>query len=326
MILSSGPASTLYLHRISPSDSVNPNPLLTSLHIRHTPLTTTAFHPPHGSRIFFSGRRRYFHIWDLPSGAIEKVTRVSGHQEEQRDMERFKLSPCGCWMGLVGTRRKADVGVVNILNAKTSQWTAEARIESRGGIADFAWWRDGKGLSIASKAGEVIEYNLHQRRTVARWTDEGSVGTTVLALGGNISRHGQRRHQHQEGKEDEDSVGSDRWVAIGSSSGIVNLYDRKGWNSTTIPHQPTPIKVLGNLTTPISHLIFSPDAQLLAMSSGWKRDALRLVHVPTCTVYKNWPTTATPLGRITAVAFSSDSAMLAVGNEQGKLRLWEIRG
>lgn len=51
------------------------------------------------------------------------------------------------------------------------------------------------------------------------------------------------------------------------------------------------------------------------------------VHLPSCTVYKNWPTASTPLGRITAVAFAPGvQPMLAVANEQGKIRLWEVRG
>jgi U3 small nucleolar RNA-associated protein 18 len=46
LLLSSGPSSTLYLHHIVASPPApEANPLLTSLHIRKTPLTTTAFHP-----------------------------------------------------------------------------------------------------------------------------------------------------------------------------------------------------------------------------------------------------------------------------------------
>ncbi|KAI9885840.1 MAG: Lysine-specific demethylase 7A [Watsoniomyces obsoletus] len=334
ILLSSGPSSTLYLHRVSPSDSTNPNPLLTSLHVRHTPISTTAFEPPHGNRIFLSGQRRYFHIWDLPSGTIEKVTRVQGHGNEQRKMERFKLSPCGRWMGLVGTRRKGGVGVVNILDAQTTQWIAEARIGSHGGIADFAWWHDGEGLTIAGKAGDIIEYDLTQRCVVGQWTDEGAVGTTVIALGGgSVKGNNQKKADHH-------SLGGDRYIAVGSSSGIVNIYDRRSWFDTdissppssasnqqlSIPSRPKPLRALQNLTTPTSHLVFSPDGQVLAISSRWKKDALRLVHLPSCTVYRNWPTAQTPLGRITSVAFSPDSRLLAVANEAGKIRLWEIMG
>jgi U3 small nucleolar RNA-associated protein 18 len=49
------------------------------------------------------------------------------------------------------------------------------------------------------------------------------------------------------------------------------------------------------------------------------------VHLPSCSVYRNWPTDKTPLGRVTSVAVSPDGMYLAVGNEQGMIKLWEIR-
>ena len=260
LLLSSGPASTLYLHHISPS-TPSPNPRVTSLHVRSTNLSTTAFAPPNASRIFFSGRRRYFHIWDLQSGRVEKVSRIYGHQEEQKSMEKFKLSPCGRWMGIVGSARKGG-GSINILDAKTLQWIAQARIESRGGVADFAWWSDGEGMCIAGKNGEVSEWSVQERCILARWTDEGAVGTTVIALGAKSGNH---------------ELGGDRWVSLGSSSGIVNIYDRKAWTGKDgVPSTPKPTRVLDHLTTATSNLVFSPDGQLLALSSRWKRDALRL--------------------------------------------------
>lgn len=327
LLLSSGPSSTLYLHRLAQSPPApSPNLLLTSLHVRGSQLTTTAFHPT-DSRIFLSARTRYFHVWDLSSGQVEKITRVYGQQHEQKSMEHFKLSPTGRYMALQGSTKKGG-GVVNILDAATLQWVSQVRIESRGGIADFVWWRDGRGLTVAGKGGEITEWDAAEQKVVARWQDEGAVGTTTLALGG--------QHEVARGP-----VGTDRWIAVGSSSGIVNIYDRRIWlgsnaksaSGSDIPQQPKPTKTLDHITTPTSHLAFSHDGQIMAMASRWKRDAMRLVHLPSCTVFRNWPTSSTPLGRITGVAFASGDAVhgsdahsvLAIANEQGKIRLWEIR-
>ena len=64
LLLSSGPSGTVYLHHVD-LNAAKPNPLLTSLCIKHTPLTTTAFSPsPSDSRIFLSAQRRFFHIWN----------------------------------------------------------------------------------------------------------------------------------------------------------------------------------------------------------------------------------------------------------------------
>lgn len=230
-------------------------------------------------------------------------------------MESFKISPCGRYMGLIGSSKKGG-GSVNVLSTKTMQWICSCRIDSRGGVADFAWWRDGNGFAVVGKNGEVSEYDIEARAVVWRWIDEGAVGTTVIALGGDLGKA---------------IRGGSRWVAVGSSSGVVNLYDRRGWlaeatGQVVTDHRPQPARVLDQLVTPISHLEFSDDGQMLVMSSRWKKNALRLIHLPSCSVFSNWPTDKTPFGRISAIALSRDGGYLAVGNDQGQIRLWEIAG
>ncbi|KAL4917462.1 WD40-repeat-containing domain protein [Aspergillus aurantiobrunneus] len=321
LILSSGPASTLFIHHVAP-EAPAPNPLLTSLHIRQTPISTSAF-SSRGNQIYASGRRRYFHIWDLNTGKVDKVNGSADRREEQKSMEHFKLSPCGRYIGLVGSTRKGG-GVVNIHSTTTAQWVAQVRVDGRGGIADFAWWRNGDGLTAVNKNGEVSEWDAQLNRIVARWKDAGGVGTNILRLGGTT---------------EQSSLGGDHWVAIGSNSGIVNVYDRSKWatayasvlssngdTSTAIPRTPEPVRALDQLVTSINHIEFAPDGQFLVMASETKKDALRLVHLPSCTVYRNWPTQSTPLGRVTSVAISPNSEYLAIGNDRGRIRLWQIQG
>ncbi|KAL3457714.1 WD40-repeat-containing domain protein [Aspergillus heterothallicus] len=313
LILSSGPASTLFIHHIAP-DAPSPNPLLTSLHIRRTPITTSTFSSLDGSQIYASGRRRFFHIWDLNTGKVDKINGSADRREEQKSMERFKLSPCGRYIGLIGSTRKGG-GVVNIHNTGTAQWLAQVRVDGRGGVADFAWWSNGDGMTVANLNGEISEWDGQLNRIVARWKDAGGVGTTVLRLGGTLPQ-----------STTDQSLGPNRFLAIGSKSGIVNIYDRSTWTSATISRNPEPLRALDQLVTPITQIEISPDAQFLAMASETKKDALRLVHLPSCTVYRNWPTQSTPLGRVTSVAISPNSEYLAVGNERGRIRFWQIQG
>ncbi|KAF3934864.1 hypothetical protein ABW19_dt0202853 [Dactylella cylindrospora] len=290
LLLSAGFDHVLRLYHIDKKT----NPPATSLYIQGTPIHTAAFHPD-GKRVFASGRRRYFHIWDLESGKVEKVTRIYGSSEHQKSMEKFKLSPCGRFMALCGSH-----GYVNVLDAKTGQWVASVVVE--GVVADVCWSIGGKTLVVANTGGEIWEWDSSERRVENRWVDEGGVGLTRISLGG----------------------AGDRWCTVGSKSGVVNIYDRK--EKVEVEGMPKPKRALGNLVTEINVVEFSEDGQLLCVGSKEKRDALRMVHLPSCTVYKNWPTTSTPVGSINCAAFATGSSgLFAFGNQQGKIRLWEIR-
>jgi U3 small nucleolar RNA-associated protein 18 len=330
ILLSSSTSSIMYLHQFDPAAHPTPNPSLASVQVKQTDLRRTAFVGHAGDEIIFAGRRRYFHTWNLSTGIVRRISQIQGHQKEHRTMEHFRISPCGRYMALAASSRKGG-GLVNILNVSTMQWIAQARLNGRHGVADFAWWRSGDGLAIAGRDGQVTEWSMLTKRAVGVWRDEGSIGGTVLALGGRNGPAG---------------LGGDRWVVVGSTSGILNIYDRNNLvveaSSTTkesgeessggqekekieLQKLPEPTRVFEQLTTPITVVTFSPDGQLMAFGSQHKKDALRIVHLPSCTVYRNWPTEQTPLGRVTTVAFSAQSEVLAVGNDAGKIRMWEIR-
>lgn len=328
LLLSSGPAATVYLHHISPHPP-NPNPLLTSLHLKKTPLSSTCFYQiplvegtdideatKDRTTILLTSRRRYFHTWTLSDGTISKTsntrTLIPNSVTSQRTMEDLTPSPCGRYLALVSSSRKGG-SYISILSSTSYQCQTSVRVDSIGGVASLAFWSSGDGLCIAGKNGEVTEFSIVEQLVLARWMDEGAVGTTVMKLGGHSGSH---------------QLGDSRWVAIGSSSGIVNIYDRLSWtveNLSANP-RPKPTKVFDQLITPISHITFSDDGQMLVIGSRWKRDALRLIHLPSCTIYRNWPTSSTPLGRISSVAVSPGGEYLAIGNEKGKVKLWEIRG
>lgn len=319
VLLSSSTSSILFLHHVNPTAHPTPNPQLTSVQVKSVPVRRSAFLHPNGDEIIFAGRRRFFHSWNISSGLVKKVTKIQGHQHEQKTMERFRLAPSGRHMALIATSRKGG-GMLNIISVGSMQWVAQARLDSRGGIADFSWWRNGEGITILGRDGQVAEWSLVSRRTVGLWRDEGSVGGTVMGLGGKGGPAG---------------LGEDRWVAMGSNSGVVNIYDRNTLvsrigddGSIEIKPLPEPTRRYEQLTTPITTISFSHDGQLLVFASQHKKDALKLVHLPSCTVYRNWPTEQTPLGRVTAIAFGKGKEadlVLAVGNDIGKVRLWEVR-
>lgn len=320
ILLTGGYDRTLRIYHIDGKT----NHLVSSVYLKGTPIQTCSFYVSPSKMdqtVFTGGRRRYMHSWDLLNNKanvakIDKLSRMYGHEDTQRSFEKFKLAhfkyknedPHGliCLQG--------NNGWINILHARSGVWLQGCKIE--GVISDFCI--DYKPLNnnrfdtiliAVNTYGEVWEFNLNENGSVVRkWKDDGGVGITTIQVGG-----GTNSRNFMPG----DGIIKNRWIAIGSDSGFVNVYDR-------LRDSPKPSYTLDQLTTTISSLEFSPDGQMLCMASRALKDALRLVHVVSGTVFSNWPTSGTPFGKVTSVAFSSHGEMLAVGNEQGKVRLWRL--
>ncbi|GJP50333.1 hypothetical protein CLOM_g9463 [Closterium sp. NIES-68] len=168
--------------------------------------------------------------------------------------------------------------------------------------------------------GEIYHFDLRTMRCVHRGADEGCVNGTAIAASSD-GRH----------------------FAAGSDSGVVNLYDRPaflrsgpfGGSSITSPsaagasrsrESEKPLqRAFMNLTTEVDAVSFNHDGRILALSSREQRDSLRLVHVPSRSVFFNWPTERTALQFVHAAEFSPHSGYLAVGNRRGKVLLFRLR-
>jgi hypothetical protein len=62
--------------------------------------------------------------------------------------------------------------------------------------------------------------------------------------------------------------------------------------------------------------------QVLAIASNEKRDAMKLLHVPSGTIFSNWPTERTPIRYPYSLDFSPNGSFLAVGNDRGRVLLY----
>merc|ERR1712086_646589 len=118
-------------------------------------------------------------------------------------------------------------------------------------------------------------------------------------------------------------------LAVGAESGVVNLYDHKKNNKTNNKKRSSSsssslLKSIMNLHTSVDQLQFNDDGQILAFSSQREQHGLKLLHVPTRTVFSNWPTAYTPLGYVWSMKFSPRSKFLAIGNDKGKCLLYKI--
>ena len=114
---------------------------------------------------------------------------------------------------------------------------------------------------------------------------------------------------------------------------MVNLYDAPpaaaalagaGGGLFAAPVAARPAATIMNLTTRVDRLVFDPSGAILAAASTAGKDALRLVHTASGTVFANWPAARTPLGTLSALAFSPRSGYFAAGNEKGKVLLYRL--
>jgi U3 small nucleolar RNA-associated protein 18 len=198
------------------------------------------------------------------------------------------MSPDGKYACFLGVD-----GYMLLIDQKTRQLVSKLKIN--GGVKAAAFFPEGDRLICTGSLGEMYIWDIGTRRCIWRGVDEGCIHGTAAAVSPDGS-----------------------FFALGSDSGVVNLYDAKA-------HEPkSPVKSVFNLTTAIHHLHFNADSQILAMGSRSKKDALKLLHVPSMQVFKNWPTPKTTLGYINSMAFSPSSGYISIGNDKGKAILYRV--
>jgi U3 small nucleolar RNA-associated protein 18 len=183
---------------------------------------------------------------------------------------------------------------VIILSQKTKKWIANVKMNSAAVSLAFTK----KHMWSLALDGGVYQWDLESKTCLHKFTDQGCIKASVLAV-----------------SDDE------KWIAVGSIVGVVNVYSIQ---SCLNSDSPEPFKVLMNLTTAITSLAFHPSSDLLAFASHDIKDALRLFHIPSQRVVKNWPTSNTPLAHVSTVAFSPSGRHIAIGNNKGKVLLYRM--
>lgn len=265
------------------------NEQIQTVTIERMPIHTARFSAD-GTSIIASGRRKFFYIYDVEGGKIDQVPWIQGF--EGKSLERFEVSPCGTYLVFL-----APNGYLVMVSAKTRQWLANLKMN--GSVNAVTFTPDKNFLFSFGGDGEVYKWDLRTRRCVQRFKDDGCVHGYSLA----VSHNG-------------------HYLACGSDSGVVNLYDLAAMDPAAT--NPKPLKSFLNITTPITEIRFNHDSQILAFSSDQKPNSLRLVHVASRTAFSNFPPAKVPLGQVFCFDFSPSSGYLAVGNDKGRAFLFRL--
>ncbi|KAI9188288.1 U3 snoRNP protein [Blastocladiella emersonii ATCC 22665] len=292
------------------------NPVLGRVFFKDLPVHALAMHPE-GTHVFATGRRNWAYEYHLETGAITKLPPITHIGDAVLpSLENMHQSPSGKYLAFVG-----GSGNIILLDGKTKKWVCNLKMN--GSLRSVAW-ADDNTLSSIGGDGVVYVWDVAARRCIAKWGDVGGFKNTAIAVSRDAN-----------------------YLATGSPSGIVNVYSTNASEldtrfrelngpaaatfsaaseSTASPlASMTLAKAVDNLTTPIHNLRFNHDAQVLGIISRAKKDQLKLVHLPTCQVFGNWPTQRTPLSYVQCVDFSPHSGLVAIGNDKGRVLLYKLK-
>ena len=99
------------------------------------------------------------------------------------------------------------------------------------------------------------------------------------------------------------------------------MYD----DSCMVQSRPSLLKSFKNLRTPVSALEFNSSSEILAMASSAISNAVKLVHVPSLSVFSNFPEFASKSIRaVRQLGFSPNSGYFHVGNNVGNALLYRL--
>lgn len=243
---------------------------------------------PDGSQVIISGRRKFFYSFDLVKATVDKIGPLTGREE--KSLEYFEVSPDSKTIAFTGNE-----GYILLVSAKTKELIGTLKMN--GTCRSLAFADDGQHLLSSGGDGHIYHWDLRTRTCFHKGVDEGCINGSFLC-----------------------TSPSGNMFAAGSDSGIVNIYNREEF----LGGKRKPLKTVENLTTKVGFMKFNHDAQILAISSKYASKSLKLVHVPSFTVFSNWPPPNKSLSNPTCLDFSPGGGFMAFGNAAGKVLLYKL--
>ncbi|KAM4598104.1 U3 small nucleolar RNA-associated protein 18 homolog isoform 2-T2 [Polymixia lowei] len=266
------------------------NPKIQSVHLERFPIHKAQFSVD-GETVVATGlKNKMFYLYDMMEGRVVPVLAVRGLNESR--VKEFCVSPEGDSLLLTGTR-----GFLHVLTLKTKEVVRSMKIN--GNVSDVAFSHDGSKVFAHSEEGEVYVWDVRSSRCLNKFVDDGCVKGTSIAA----SRNGQ-------------------YLACGSQSGVVNVYSQKECLNSA---DPRPQKTIMNLLTPATSLAFNPYSEILAIASRAEDEAIRLVHLPSLTVFSNFPVSKKKIVyRTSCLDFSPHSGFFSLANNKGRAPLFRL--
>ncbi|CAG9539478.1 unnamed protein product [Cercopithifilaria johnstoni] len=262
---------------------------LQNVRFKAFPITSASFTADGSKIIVGSKKKEYLYCYDLLDDKVMQMR--TPYEMTKVHMGYFSLSSDGKYVAVLAHNE------VHILTSTSSEYIGVLTASTKIASVQFSP-SDSSTVFALGENGQVFIWNIRKSKEQQTFYDEGSVRGTIM----RISENGQ-------------------YIACGSNTGIVNLYDSADALRNSFPK---PIKVFDNLTTTIDYMAFNTDSQILSVSSSVKTNSIRLMHVASQTAYTNFPPRDISLGKVTVTDFSPKSAYMAVGDDRGFLSLFRL--
>ena len=243
-----------------------------------------------GEEVIMTSRLRSFYYYDMIGGSIVNVPKIKGLDEKQ--LTEFEVSPDGKFLVFLGQQ-----GAMHLLSAVNKEHIGTLRMN--GSVESVTFSADGTRMYSFGTDSHVYVWDMDTRMCVHRFTDDGGFNGSAVAVSPD-----------------------NRYLATGSQSGVINIYDVNTANTSAAPK---PLKTVMNLTTPCDVLKFNPTNEILCASSKTVDSALKLVHLPAFSVFQNFPELNSTLKIPQCVDFSLHSGYFTVANQKGQALLYRLR-
>ncbi|KAJ5079758.1 u3 small nucleolar RNA-associated protein [Anaeramoeba ignava] len=297
LLLVSGLDSRFRLFRV---DGIS-NEKLQTVHLPKYPIISCAFSGD--TQVVCSGKRSWFFTYDLVSESIEKIPFISGY--EHSTLERMIVSPDEKYLCFM-----TDSGNILVVSNQTKKLIQTLKMNVdfadqkniyhgvSNGRAGASFFNDSRNLLTVGEGGFVYIWDIRNFSCIHKHSDMGTVVPSSIV-----------------------GSSSSSYYAVGSNSGIVNLYDA---STSVLSESPAPVKSFMNLTTSITAMQFNPDSNILAISSSLRNSQIRFVHIPSLSVFHNWPSQKSPVKMITSLAFSPHGGYFVCGSIKGRVLLYRV--
>lgn len=235
-----------------------------------------------------SSQKDHMFCYDMIAGKTTQIRFPKGLNIT--NTKQFYVSPDGQYFVLTGR-----FGEIHIVSAKSKECLDTLKMNKQ--VKSVAFSPDGS-LMYTFGGNSICIWDMKSRRCRQRFTDQGCIEGLSLAA----SPNGQ-------------------FLASGSDSGVVNVYETSKLLET---RYPAPLKEIMNLTTEVTHLKFNCTSELLAMSSSFKPNAVKMVHFPSLTAFSNFPGKH-DFRYSNCIDISPNSGYFLCGNNLGTAHLFRLK-